>query len=401
MGFCGGGSIVNSLKTFGKKISGIVAPKPPLVAVDIGTASIKLIALKAEKKGIPKKPHPARGFGYAGPPEAEQNRQRIESVQYYPLNAETLPTEPGEKQNFIAEQLRDAFTSLKLKNPPITTSISGSSVIVREAKLPALSSSELRKILPTEAEPFIPYNVAEVNLDYHIVGETTQDNQKKYDVILVAAKQDAIEERLDIFVKSQARPIVVDVDAFALTNLSNLLSRNEGQIQTIVIANIGAIITNLVIAEGGEARVVRDVTIAGQTFTKALQSGANINIAKAEEIKIKIGLLPENPNEEDAKALALLEAIARELFAEIHKSIDFYLTRGTERTIHKIYLTGGGSLLKNLALFASNELKIPVEILNPFDLFTLPENQQALYDIGPTFSVACGLALRQWEDWKA
>lgn len=363
--------IRKKLQTLAKKFT---EPKGPFLAIDLGSTAIKIIE-----------------------PAISGQTTTIKSIRCHFIDAERLPTEPTEKQNFLTQELVSLMATLKLKNPYVTTSISGSSVIVREAKLPCLEIPRLKEILPTEAESFIPYAINEVNLDFHILGESVQEGGKKYDVILVAAKTDTLEERLGILTASGTRPIVVDVDAFALNNLTTLLPGNQEQ--TVVMANIGATVTNLAIIEAGTPKVVRDVAIAGETFTKTLQTHLHLTRQKAEEAKKRVGLLTESSLEEDRNISRELEAIARELLIEIHKSIDFYLAHGQERTVHKIYLTGGGSLLKNLGEFASNELKIPIEIFNPFTILALPLDQKSLMDIGPIFSVACGLALRQWGDW--
>src|SRR5262250_1513752 len=49
------------------------------------------------------------------------------------------------------------------------------SVIVRYVKMAKASPSELAKSIKFEAEPYIPFNIEEVNLSFSILGETTEN----------------------------------------------------------------------------------------------------------------------------------------------------------------------------------------------------------------------------------
>lgn len=347
----------------------------PCVGIDIGTESLKLIEI-----------------------EPSGEKRPIKTIRYHVLEFENLAqAPPEEKRNLIAKELQELLSLAKKKKAYAATNISGSAVIVREAKMPKLIPAELKQVLPFEAEPFIPYNIQEVNLDYHATGETEVNGEKKYDGILVAAKQDAIDEHLNLLTQSGVNPIIVDVDAFALANFIGLDPDNQKQ--TIMIANIGATNTNLAIIEKGVIKVARDVAIAGNTLTHSIEEAMSIPWKKAEDLKKNLDLEGPPADEEEARAKDALQAVVKELLAELHKSLDFFLARGPERSVHKIYLSGGGALLKNLAPFTVNELKFPVEVFNPFSVFQLPNDAQAFHNLGPIFTVACGLALRSWGDW--
>lgn len=376
--------LILKAKTLAGKIMAFAAPPKPVLAVDMGTSAIKLIQLKKSQSG-----------------EVE-----IAVLHHFPLPP-GMPADELEKVNFLGREYKHMLNSLKLKNPQAALSVSGSSVIVREAKLPALTPEEMERTLAFEAEPFIPYDIKEVNLDYHIIGETTEDGQQKCEVILIAAKKDLIESRLNAITAGGGRPIIVDVDAFALTNFMQQIPSTKDE--TVVVANIGASVTNLAIIERGTPKVVRDVAIGGNSFTQALQNTLNLDPESSEKSKRETGIIYEEEEKERLQAAGetqkleisqTLGTVASDLVTEINKSIEFYLTHGAERSVQKIFLTGGGALLKNLSAYASTHLRLPAEILNPLDYMkparTLAVNPQ----LGPAFTVACGLAMRNWNDWK-
>ena len=121
--------------------------------------------------------------------------------------------------------------------------------------------------------------------------------------------------------------------------------------------NIGASFTNMSIVERGISRVVRDVFISGNTFTKAIQQQFQCEVKIAEQKKFAHGL-SEDPSDPEAQQVnEVLVPIARDLVTEVQLSIDFYLSQGSDRTVSKIYLCGGSANLKHLDTFLSNELK--------------------------------------------
>ena len=64
--------------------------------------------------------------------------------------------------------------------------------------------------------------------------------------------------------------------------------------------------------------------------------------------------------------------------------------------ISKVFLTGGGSLLKGLLEAAKENFKAEVSYSNPFSKTETPAFLGPVLEVsGPEFAVAVGLALRQ------
>jgi type IV pilus assembly protein PilM len=260
------------------------------------------------------------------------------------------------------------------------------------------SSEELSKNIKFEAEPYIPFNIDDVNLGFSILGDVIEDGQSQMETVLVAAKRDSVDLRIDILREAGLQPVLMDVDAFAMENAYEALFGSQPE--TFLFMNIGASFTNMSIIEKGVSRVVRDVFIAGNSFTKAIQRQFQCDIRAAEQKKIAYGLM-ENPNDPEAQQVnETLVPVAHDLVSEVQRSIDFYISQGSDRSVSKIYLCGGSASLKLLDQFISNELRLPVEIFNPLSMLDnaptdLTEEQSAAL---PQMAVAVGLATRRERD---
>lgn len=354
-----------------------------VVGVDIGSYSVKLVLLKVDKTDV-----------------------QLRSWGYLPINLK-VDASPDERKTAIANSLRGFIIENGLKVRDAATSLSGNSVIVRYVKFPRLTRNELQATLATEAEPFIPFDINEVQLGFHILSEIIEEGQKKMETVLVAAKKDLVSSRLDTLLASGLNPAIIDVDSFALENVhERTRDPKEGGAATLYL-NLGHMVTNLSIVEHGVTRVVRDVFISGQTMTKSVMKAFQCEAQKADELKKAHGVIVDPAEKERAlsegnrDALGVSQAITqvtRDLVSEVHRSVDFYLSQGPDRTIGRIALTGGTARTTNLDKHLAAELKVPVAVLDPLSFVQggnlVPEALRS------SFSVAVGLALRRNRDWE-
>jgi type IV pilus assembly protein PilM len=314
---------------------------------------------------------------------------------------------PEEKKVHAIKVLRAFLIEKGLKVKEAVTALSGNSVIVRYVKFPRLTKAELASTLAAEAEPFIPFDINEVQLGFHILDDIVEDGLKKMETVLVAAKRDLVTARLEVLQGAGLVPTIIDVDSFALENVHERLRDPQTAGGATLYLNIGHMVTNLSIIEGGVTRVVRDIFISGSTLTKAIVKGLQVDAAKAEELKKSHGIIVDSADKEkalaegDREALGVSQAVVsvvKDLVAEVHRSVDFYLSQGPERGIAHIILAGGTASLKNLSQHLTVELRVPVSVLKPFAcLRNPPEDVPA--SLAPTFAVAVGLALRRNKDW--
>jgi type IV pilus assembly protein PilM len=325
-----------------------------IVGLDIGTSSVRVL-------------------------EAHQNGTKwvVQGAGWVDLPKEALETtKPEARQAFLQDAIKKLFKDTGIKSRNVVTSLSGDSVIVRYVKLPFMSAEELRGAIATEAEQYIPLNIDQVILDFQILGEVQEEGQKKLDVLLVAAKNEAVDQHLSALKMAGLTPRIIDVDAFALQNAYEL-SRAEGGEETVALLNIGASLTTLNVIEGNMTRFTRDIAVAGNDFTREVQKEFNLRFSEAEELKKAQGSITMEEDDlglgsmadKDDRVMRMSDAmmpVLNKLLGEVRRSFDFYETQSRKKTVERIVLTGGTARLKNLNRFLANKLGIPVEHMAPF-----------------------------------
>lgn len=354
------------------------------VGVDLGSTSLKILQLK----------------GFPG-------KYSVVRWAYLPL-PNSGPDVPGPERRAQAIALLSDFVSKLKKNAPRQTvfSVSGNAVIVRYVKFAKMSREDLSKMIEVEAEPYIPFAIPEVHLDFHMLGDVVEDGQKKVETILVAAKKEIVQSRMEVIQQVGLDPILIDVDAFAVGNAYEA-NRNPSVKETVLMVHMGAAVTTMIILENGVPRVVRDVFLAGNTIGKALIRNFQCDPKQAEVLKGKTTLLVtqedrDKANESGDKEILQLSTVMmpvmKDLLSEIQRSLDFYLSQGQDRQVTRVLLSGGASRLGNIASYFSQELRLPVEVFDPFSRIEgagpIPP------DLRPLFAVAVGLAVRRDGDYQ-
>ena len=370
---------------------GLFSKSKEVIGVDIGSHNIKVVQLK--KTG--------------------ENNYQLLKYGSAPISLDyNTESSPFDRKQSAVNSLKKLLIQNKISIKKAVTSVSGNSVIVRYVKFPSLSHAELEKTIQFEAEPYIPFGVQDVNIGFQILGEVMDEGQKKMETILIASKKEIIQDRTDILEEAGLIPVIVDVDAFALENAFEISSTSQGAGENIMLVDIGALVTNIVIVENGVCRVVRDVLVGGNNFTKALQKNLQVDFLTGEKMKLENGLIMfdersvEKTGEDDEDKVQISEIIVnavKSLIEEIQRSIDYYQTQSEEKIVSRIVLSGGSARLNNLDKFMSQELHIPVEIHNPFNSEKIDTNLfsgEQFIEEAPSLVVAFGLALRRERDIK-
>jgi type IV pilus assembly protein PilM len=351
-----------------------------VIGLDIGTHSIKIICLKADY---------------------------LLNMGVVEISGDSLAGIPSEaKDSLIINGIKRVLSENKVSLKDTVTSVAGDGVIVRYITLPKMSDKELKATIKFEAEPHISFDIEQVILDYQILDDKVEEEVKKMDVLLVAAKKDVIHKHLSILEAANLNPVAIDLDAFAMEEAYEFTYPEEKN-GSVALVNIGATFTNINILENGISRFTRDILIAGNNFTKVIQRDLRVDYKKAEILKREKGivLLEEEAEgsegaEQDEEAMQVADAMSgpiHEVLGELQRSFDYYQAQSHERSIIKIILSGGSAKLKNIDKFFSHELKIPVQIDNPFARLQVnPKTYSPEYleKVAPLFSVALGLAVR-------
>ncbi|MBP7867173.1 MAG: type IV pilus assembly protein PilM [Acidobacteria bacterium] len=343
-----------------------------LVGLDIGSTSVKVVALKPIRKG-----------------EYELASLGVENLQ-----PDTIVDGAIMDKLAVANAINRIYKMQGIKNNTVSTSISGHSVIVKKINLPQQSTNELNESIMWEAEQYIPFDINDVRLDYEILKPVPGTGT--IEVLLVAVKKEKIDDHVNVINLAGKKPGLVDIDAFALLNAYRHNYQPSGHTVTALL-NIGACLSNLCIVKGPDLLFTRDISVGGNQYTDFLQKGLGLSFEDAEVVKKGTGEIPVNENE----ANRIIDQVSEIIELEIQKTLDFFKATTTTEKIDRMILSGGSANSKGLKEHLSQKFEIPVEV---FDSFRRVSGSTQKFDtafikeISPRVAIAVGLAMRSMED---
>jgi type IV pilus assembly protein PilM len=341
-----------------------------IVGLDVGSSSIKAVELKKTRTGI----------------EAVH-------VGLEPLGPDMVVDSMIVDSGTVSAAISKLFSEGQIKSKSVATAVSGHSVIVKKISLPAMSDDELADTIQKEAAQHIPFDLADVNLDYQILSDDT--GSPTMEVLLVAVKKDKILNYTNVLSMAGRTPAIVDIDALALQNCYEY-NYEPAPNQVVALLNLGASVMNINIVKGTTPLFPRDVSVGGHQYTDSLQKELDLSFEDAEALKLghKVGTVSE-----DAK-LPILQQVTEIIVLEIQKTFDFFRASTSGEHIEKIYLAGGSAKIPGLLEALRQEFSLPVEVLNPFQRIAPPTNGSAagmVEENAGQMAVAVGLALRSFE----
>ena len=339
-----------------------------MVGVDIGSSSVKAVELRGKGGDFQ-----LLSLGYEGlQPDSVVDGQIME------LNA-------------VSTAIGNIFNEHKIKTTQVAAGVNGHSVIVKNIVLPQMTEDELQESFAWHAEEHIPFDISDVNLDYHVTGSTPDEIH----VLMAACKRDKVANLKQTIQLAGKQPAVIDVDAFALQNCYELnYDPQPGHV--VALLNIGASTTNINILNGARSVFTRDATFGGNQYTSLLQKELGLTFDQAERVKRGMPL-PDDVEHREIEPI--LDTVSDILALEIQKTMDFYraTVEDGESAVQQILVSGGGSKLKGLVEFLSKRFEIPVEMFDPFRKIRVDSrgfDPEYMREIVPEMAIAVGLALR-------
>jgi len=288
----------------------------------------------------------------------------------------------------VSEAIRGLFEAAGVKRKSVVTAVGGRDVIVKKIQMDRMKETDAREVIRWEAEQHVPFDMANVELDFQILDPDAEGLQMN--VLLVAAKRELVESRVGLLSEAGLDPSVIDVDAFAIHNAFEL--NHPDAMQGVVgLVNIGHEVTNVNILEDGVPVLTRDLSVGTRRFREDLQREKGLASEEAEKV---IQGTSQHPD-----LAGYVSARGDEIAVGVERAAAFLATASRSAGgLSRVYTTGGGARIPGLNDVLGARLKVAIELANPVqrlrvrdDVFeTVPVDE-----VAPLLMLAVGLALRR------
>jgi len=296
----------------------------------------------------------------------------------------------------VARAIKAVKEEAGIKTQKVVFSIPDFSTFFTNFTLPPMTREELPQAIRYEAKQYVPLPLSEVTLDWQIIDDKPLANGKTgYRILLVAAPNEIISQYQEIAKLSQLELFSLEAETFSL--MRALIGEEEKR--PIALIDIGAQSTTCTIVDKRALKSSHSFDISGNDLTSIIAKALNIDFAEAEKLKkqygIKVLTAEEGQNAQNIRAVLvpLIDMVLREI-----QGIFSSFSQQEKKEIQKVIIAGGTALLPGLKDYFKESLQKEVEIANPFkNIFYPPVLEDVLREMGPSYSIAVGTALRGLE----
>ncbi len=287
----------------------------------------------------------------------------------------------------VVDTIRAVVESAGLGTKEVVAAVGGHDVIIKKIQMDRMDDSEARELIRWEAHQHVPFDMESVQLDFQILDPDEDGAQMS--VLLVAAKRELIENRMTLLADAGLRPVVIDVDAFALHNAFEQ-SYPDSMAGMVALVNIGHETANVNILDEGIPIVVRDIPFGSRRIREALQRERGFTAEQAEAV------IQGREAAVDLESF-VLERVD-ELAVGIERAIAFITAQSGGEGVTQVFLSGGGARVPGVVAALGDRLGVATQMANPLERVAVsPEvtMEVAVDELAPMLMLPVGLAMRR------
>lgn len=345
-----------------------VIPKS-LLGVDIGTSAVRMVEISrwGDRKTL-------KNYGELLVPNLyEKPFRTIEK------NALLLSSKD------IARAVRATVEEANIQEKRAVFSISDFSSFFTTLELPpSMKKSEMGDAVRFEARRHIPLPLSEVTLDWQLLESTDKNKRRPFRVLLVAVPNEFLHQYQEIARLAGLELVALEAEVFGCIRSSLREDKT-----TVVLLDIGAQTTTVSVVQNEMLQSSYSMDLGGMHLTETVAQALSIDSRQAENLKRSRGLAAVSDN------VQILLPLINMIVTEIQKAADNW-TKRTGGGIDRIVVSGGTARLPGLQEYFERNTRKKTEIVDPFRTMQYPPIlESTVREIGPSFAVAVGMALRE------
>lgn len=364
------------------------------LGVDIGTSGIKIVEVATESGRLR-----LSTYGYSEP--GPENVLKPVSIDP-PANSAAVMRQIIEASGMKSTRAAAALPSAQVFHAIISVPI------------PKSSKEDLKPVIEAQARKILPLPLEEMILDSHILDKdllpkddaktkpveqapaqpeaapTDAPKSRHIRVQITGAPKTLVAKYVEVFKAAKLELVSLETEAFAL--LRSLVGKDPSR---VMIVDIGAERSHIIISEKGIPFLTRVVKGGGDAITSALASSMGLGVSDAETMKKDMAF------QANGTIPPVIEVALKPLMHELKYALQLYAEQDfhENRTVDKVIITGGSSLLPGFPAAITAALNVNCYLGDPWArIATQPEARPVLDEVGPRFAVAAGLAMRAKEE---
>jgi len=287
----------------------------------------------------------------------------------------------------LAEAVTGLIKESKVKTRTVVMSVPEAQVFTRVMSLPVMSTPEIASSIKWELDQVVPYPPDKIEVSWAVMYRPKKNTgDEKIQVLVVAIPKNVSQSYVEFLALIGMEPLRVENEVVSLVRGLGGMKLKE---ETVLLMDMGASTTKLVVSEGERIFNIHVVPVAGMALTRMIAENFKLDLPQAEQYKRVYGI---DPSQVEGKIAQATNGLMNNLIIEIKKIMSAFSVAEPEKQLSKLVLTGGSAYLKGLMPFLVEKLALEVVLADVFEGVKVPEKSR---NLGPVFGVARGLAINE------
>jgi type IV pilus assembly protein PilM len=221
----------------------------------------------------------------------------------------------------------------------------------------------------------------------------------KFEILVTATPKDYVDALIATLRAAHLRPVALELES---QSTARALVAPDDAKQVVLILDMSASVTNLIIVNNGILEYTSSIPLAGNTLTEAIAGALSVPAPEAEKLKKELGLLTETKRGNIRQAIL---PVLDNIVDEIKNVVKFHDEHSSDhKPIAKVLLCGGSAKLLGVADYISARLNLGagkplgrIALADPLvnlKLGNIKEPQLLSKEQALSLSTVIGLALR-------
>ncbi len=369
-----------------------------LVGVDIGSSCVKVVQLKQVGK-----------------------LYQLESYAITPLSKGAVNNGAIEKIPEVIGALERSLKRAGISAKLAAIALPASTVTSRDISFPGdLSDFAIYEQIESEANLHIPYPLDDARFDFCVLPSESEEataadsksgNQSKFnkgvktknaddvqadiDVMMMCAKRDLVDARVNVLEAANLKPKCVDVESYCIQRAVAQCAQSlpkKGKGLVLAHLDIGAVNTTLTVCKDDEILFQRTQSFGGQQLTSDIARQFELSLEEAELKKRSSDLPPEYVQK-------VLKSYLQDASQIASRQLQLFYSSTQYGRADQLYVAGGSAVIPGLVDSVLHATQVPTVLFKPQAAFAANPrlNRRQLEQDAPGLSTAFGLAMRAFD----
>ena len=243
----------------------------------------------------------------------------------------------------VAAAIRDMLSSGQFRGNRVVSCLPAAKLLYKNIRLPKMPYDELAAAVQWEATERLKFSGEAMDVQFIDAGEVLQGQEKRQEVILLAASRNFIEDHIQAFRSCDLELQAIDAVPNALARcIEQALPDGEEDLPVRVVIDVGYNGTKVLMTRGSRICFFKHIEIGGRHMDEALASKLQLPTSAAAEAR-REWLNNQIDPSHDAQIASAMGPIVEDLSREIGLCMRYYSVTFRGRRPEEAWVVGGES----------------------------------------------------------